>query len=199
MCSSDLKIVTAPFALIGSLFGGGEDLAYVDFAAGSPMLAPAETGKLDKVAKALAERPELKLDIPLQTLSPADDAALQEAAFEKAVADATVPGMMAGPETRLAALAKLYQEQLGMAPVYPVSENPADILKNNIAFLEQALRPKYVAAPAAREALARARADAVQAAVLANKEIMPERVFLVERTSAKPADGGGVRMELALQ
>ena len=164
-----------------------------------PILAPAETGKLDKVAKALAERPELKLDIPLQTLSPADDAALQEAAFEKAVADATVPGMMAGPETRLAALAKLYQEQLGMAPVYPVSENPADILKNNIAFLEQALRPKYVAAPAAREALARARADAVQAAVLANKEIMPERVFLVERTSAKPADGGGVRMELALQ
>ena len=29
------KIVTAPFALLGSLFGGGEQLAYIDFPAGS--------------------------------------------------------------------------------------------------------------------------------------------------------------------
>jgi hypothetical protein len=193
------KIVTAPFALIGSLFGGGEDLAYVDFAAGSSTLTQAETEKLSKVAKALAERPELKLDIPLQTLSPADDAALQEAAFQAAVAAAMPQGGDVAPDQRLAVLAKLYQEQLGMAPAYPVSENPADIVNANITFLEQALRPKYTPAPAAREALARARADAVQAAVLTGSEIMPDRVFLVARPSAKAAEGGGARMELALQ
>jgi hypothetical protein len=47
--------------------------------------------------------------------------------------------------------------------------------------------------------LARARADAVQAAVLGNMEIMPERVFLTERESGKGAAAGAARMELTLQ
>jgi hypothetical protein len=65
----------------------------------------------------------------------------------------------------------------------------------NIAFLEQALRQRFAATQAQRDGLARARAEAVQAAVLSNTEIIPERVFLTERQSGK----GAPRMELSLQ
>ena len=61
-----VKIVTSPFALIGSLFGGssgGEEMAYVEFTPGSAALTPASHGKLDHLAKALTDRPALKLDI----------------------------------------------------------------------------------------------------------------------------------------
>jgi len=44
-----------------------------------------------------------------------------------------------------------------------------------------------------------ARADAVQAAVLGNPEIVPERVFLTERQSGKDSAAGSARMELSLQ
>ncbi len=59
-----VKAVTAPFALLGAAFGGGgEELAYLEFAPGSAQLdAPDET-KLKSIAKALTERPGLKLDV----------------------------------------------------------------------------------------------------------------------------------------
>ena len=58
-----VKAATAPFALLGSLFGGGEDFSAVPFAAGSARLAPAEEDKLRKLAQALRDRPGLKLEI----------------------------------------------------------------------------------------------------------------------------------------
>ena len=108
------KIVTAPFALLGSLFSGGEELAYVDFNAGSAVLPADQQEKIAKLSKALVERPQLKLDVPLQTLAAADDAALARAAFEAALAPLLPAGdMPATPQQRLAALAQLYQQQLG--------------------------------------------------------------------------------------
>ena len=77
------KIVTAPFALLGSLFGGGEELAFVDFPAGSAILTPEQGAKLPQLAKALIERPQLKLDIPLHAQNGDDDLALEHAALEQ--------------------------------------------------------------------------------------------------------------------
>ena len=194
------KIVTAPFALLGSLFGGGEELAYIDFSAGSADLTPDQIDKLTKVANALAGRPELKLDIPLETLNAADDAVLKNAAFEAAVTTA-MAGAPAGPEQRLAALEKLFQEQTGAAPMYPVGAAPAegDSTNEHVAYLEQALRDRFMPTKEQRDSLAKARADAVQNAVLGNKDIMPERVFLVGRPSGKTDAARMVRMELSLQ
>jgi uncharacterized protein involved in outer membrane biogenesis len=57
------KAITAPFALIGSLVGGGgEELSYVAFEPGRAVLAPAQDEKLTKLQKALYDRPALKLD-----------------------------------------------------------------------------------------------------------------------------------------
>jgi hypothetical protein len=54
------KAVTAPFALLGSLVGGGgEELAYIEFAPGSSTLNAEGEGKLKTLAKAL--------DAPIRT------------------------------------------------------------------------------------------------------------------------------------
>jgi Domain of Unknown Function (DUF748) len=212
------KIVTAPFALIGSLFGGGEDLQYVEFSAGSSMLAPAQAERLTTLAKGLAERPQLRLDIPLQTLTPADDTALAEATYDEMVEPmlAAIPaGAPDAAQRRLTALAAVYQQQTGALPAYPVAATapmdamtamgamppPPDpaVLESNIAFVEKALRERITVTQAARDTLARARADAVQAAVLTNTQVDPQRVFRSERTSGAGDMGGNARMELKLE
>src|SRR5262249_35147880 len=55
-----VKIVTSPFALLGSLGGGhGEELAYIEFAPGSSMIDSNGQSKIKSVAKALNDRPAI--------------------------------------------------------------------------------------------------------------------------------------------
>ncbi len=57
------KAITKPFALLGSVFGGGEDLNHVLFDPGTADFTAGEVGKLDTLATALYERPALKLGV----------------------------------------------------------------------------------------------------------------------------------------
>lgn len=57
------KVATSPFALLGSVVGGGDELKEIAFTAGSAMLTDEERDKLAKLAKALAERPSLNLEV----------------------------------------------------------------------------------------------------------------------------------------
>ena len=58
------KALTAPFALLASaLGGGGEDSAQVSFAPGSARLDAEARSRLDGVAKALTDRPALRLTV----------------------------------------------------------------------------------------------------------------------------------------
>jgi uncharacterized protein involved in outer membrane biogenesis len=214
------KIVTAPFALLGSLFGGGPQLAYIDFPAGSAVLSDSEAKKLPQLAKALVERPQVKLDIPLHTISGADDEALEKAALEQALAAAAGPeggkhksaraSAAAGAGSpRLAALTALYREKFQADPVYPAEQGGAagaaksaapapDVDAARIAWLQQELMQQYKPTRDDRDGLGRARAEAAQAALLANQELPAERVFLTERESGGGPEGQ-VRMELKLQ
>ena len=58
------KAVTAPFSLLGNLFGGGEDVNLISFPAGKADIDAAGQQKLDSLVKALDERPGLGLNIP---------------------------------------------------------------------------------------------------------------------------------------
>ncbi len=58
------KAATAPFALLGRLVGGGEQMKFIDFDAGSSTLDASAQQRLAAVAKALQDRPALKLDVP---------------------------------------------------------------------------------------------------------------------------------------
>jgi hypothetical protein len=57
------KAITKPFAMLGSMFGGGEDLDHITFQMGQTDFAEGELSKLDTLATALYERPALKLGI----------------------------------------------------------------------------------------------------------------------------------------
>jgi hypothetical protein len=210
------KVVTAPFAAIGALFGGGPELSYVDFAPGSAELSDSETPKLTKLSSALVEKPKLRLDIPLHTIHDADDDALSKAALDQAVANGGGGGPKRAPRgsagasadqtVRLNSLLLLYRQKFDKEPEYPGEEggkaqNPSDPNATpaaHIAFLEQQLLPQFKPTSDERDALARARAQAVQGALLANKDLQPERVFLTERQSNR-SENGRVRMELKLE
>lgn len=58
-----VKAVTSPLALLGALGGGGEDFSAIVFPAGSMRLTETEQAKLGKIAGALRDRPELKLEV----------------------------------------------------------------------------------------------------------------------------------------
>ncbi len=57
------KAATSPFALLGSLFGGGEELSYLEFDYGRTNLTEANLKKIETLVKALEDRSALKLDI----------------------------------------------------------------------------------------------------------------------------------------
>ena len=80
-----VKAVTAPFALIGSLFGGGEELAYAEFDYGSTVITEPTQKKLETLAKALTERPGLKLEIAGRVDPANDTEGLKKAAVERKV------------------------------------------------------------------------------------------------------------------
>ncbi|MCZ7634833.1 MAG: DUF748 domain-containing protein [Verrucomicrobia bacterium] len=58
-----VKTALSPFSLLGKLAGGGEELSFLDFEPGTTNLVEGELSKLDKLAKALTERPAVNLEI----------------------------------------------------------------------------------------------------------------------------------------
>jgi hypothetical protein len=58
-----VKAATSPFSLLGALVGGGEELSFVDFQPGRADIPDTEVQKLDKLVKALYERPAVSLEI----------------------------------------------------------------------------------------------------------------------------------------
>ena len=58
-----VKAATSPFSLLGAMFGAGDELSFVAFDPGQADIPVAETNKLNTLAKALYERPELSLEI----------------------------------------------------------------------------------------------------------------------------------------
>jgi uncharacterized protein involved in outer membrane biogenesis/outer membrane protein OmpA-like peptidoglycan-associated protein len=58
-----VKAATSPFALLSSMMGSGQDFSVIRFAVGSSKLSGEEEQKLGQLAKALADRPGLKVEI----------------------------------------------------------------------------------------------------------------------------------------
>jgi len=78
-----LKVATSPFALVGSMFGGGgEELSYQEFAPGQTTLAPESLAKLATIVKALQARPGLNLGIEGNFDEAADRYALKQEKYQ---------------------------------------------------------------------------------------------------------------------
>jgi hypothetical protein len=216
-----VKAVTAPFALLGSLFAGAEEAQFVDFAPGEDSLDAATAERLGALAQSLAEKPELKLDVPIGTLPELDRPALADRAYRGALeavltmryARAAKKGEPVpafdtlGTEERIEVLGALVQQQTGARPQVPeaavpegTSREEAKALRQNaeLEYLEQAARSGITVPDLDLDKLGEARAAAVERALLAGDGLEPARVFKV-REGKVTDEGGKVRFQLGLQ
>jgi hypothetical protein len=142
------EIAKSPFKMLGRLAGGSDDqdLEFVDFAAGSAELETRVTTNLDTLAKALAERPTLVLEVAGTVDPEADARGLRTVALEDQLA---AEGMdVTDLETgELARLEELYRSQVqgvdleALRAQYPVE---ADEAAYRAALLDQVIAAQVV-------------------------------------------------------
>lgn len=80
------SVVSSPFSLLGSLVGGSEDsIESIRFQPGRSDIAPPEQQKLEQLIEALAQRPQLVLEVPGVMAGEADRMVLRTRAVEAAL------------------------------------------------------------------------------------------------------------------
>ncbi|MEN9538729.1 MAG: hypothetical protein RLZZ126_964, partial [Pseudomonadota bacterium] len=193
-----VKAIVSPFSLLASaLGGGGDELSQVAFASGSALLGDAGRATLDKVAKALLDRPNLKM-----TVVGSSDLDAERDAFKRARLDAMLAAekrrMQVPNVERPALLKEVYRRAdipkprnlIGMAKDLPQEEMEA-LLLAHIVVTEDVMRE-----------LAVQRAVAVKD-YLASKQLALDRLFLGQvklgaasaRPEARPDPGADIRLE----
>jgi uncharacterized protein involved in outer membrane biogenesis len=195
------KIVTAPFAALGALFGGGEELAYIDFPPGSADLPMNKIEQLGKLSQALVERPQLRLDVPVTLLAEQDSKAIAATTLYARVPKLPDGSDEAALKKRLGQLEVLYKESAKVDPDYPAETKTESGIdwSARTEWIEARLLEGMQPDQPALDALARQRAQAVQSAILANTDVPPERVFITTDRSAALTNAGEVRMEMKLE
>jgi Domain of Unknown Function (DUF748) len=206
------KAVTAPFKLLGSLFGGGDEINVLEFAPGSATLDATALSRLQSVTKALDARPGLELDVPEIYSTATDSPALARQHLQKllrqqaGVADeAPLP---TDPAAQFKLLLAQLREELGAkAPLPPATlalttakkskDAPPDYAPAN-AELTAALLERIKIDDTELQSLGTHRAHAVQDVLLKGTNIDPTRVFLINGPP-QPPPGSTVRLELALK
>lgn len=209
-----VKIVTAPFAFLGGMFEGAEDAQFVAFAPGEATLSPEQQASLAALARGLAERPQLRISVPAGQVPGLDAPAVAErglaaalaaqageapdaAAFEALPVDARID--------RLRDLYKARFDRRAKPTDPPPPPEDADRATrralaeaHELQWLRGELLPLFTPDAAALAALAQARAQAIQAALLAEGVLAPTRVF-VTAPETVAEDAGEVSLELALE
>jgi hypothetical protein len=212
------KVVTAPFALIGSLFEGAEKAQYVDFAPGSSVMPAGAADSLAALAKGLGDRPALQLDIPAAPALKEDAVMMADTRIDQQVMASEIKRGQKADFAGLDAdeqhdrLEDLYRSKLGKRPAFPESLPALDARPaagqpapdadqqrqmQETIWLRGQLRNAFMPTNAELAALGSARATAVRDALLAKGDIDAARVFLVTGQAAT-AMNGVARLELKL-
>ncbi len=217
------KIATAPFALIGKLFGGGPEINFVEFEPGATALDPSGLEKMASVQKALVERPALQVDVPMAYSQQLDGGLIARQAMDASLAklagsqkkllggrpdEEEVQEMLADPEERFELLAKQYRAQAGEEAPLPGEAAAFEAMKKKertpetVAGANQAIEDAWLeqhpATEEQLEALGKSRAQSIQEALLGSGEVDPARVFLINAPSQAPG-ADKVKLELSLK
>ncbi len=193
------KAVAAPFQLIGALFAGADKAQFIDFQPGSAALPQGSAEALGALAKAMADRPVLKLDIPAGPATPEDAVSMADARIDAALMEREAKRGQKVDVTMLDAdelhdrLEDLYSSKLGKDPEFP-KFTPDDLKKAPGAkpdmdeddrrtllesqWMRDQLRTAFKPSNTELVTLGSARATAVRDALLADGSIDPARVFL---------------------
>lgn len=215
------KAVTAPFALLGRAFGGGADMNRIDFPPGSAALLPATQARVAALAKALAQRPQLQLQVPAAFAPDVDRPALAKRklrdellALARSGAGAghggrtrgrqQVPKPAAGKEVlelpgeHYRLLRAAYQNALGPKAPLPASAQKVPPFEPAILEMQSTLLERMQVSDADLQALGQRRAEAIRSAIVAAGGVAAGRVAITAATS-QAATAGRVAVKLGLK
>jgi hypothetical protein len=189
------KAVTSPFALLGAAFGGGGDLQQVEFDYGLSTIPPDGAKKLDALAKALAEKSSLKLEITGYVDKEADREGLKQYLLQRKVKaqklnDLVKKGSPAVPVDDVAVTPGEYEKYLTLAyraERFPKPRNFIGMLKSlPVPEMEKLILTHIEVGDEELRQLAAQRANAAKEAILRSAQIDAGRLFIVEPKSLAP-------------
>jgi Domain of Unknown Function (DUF748) len=203
------KAITSPFSLLSG--GGSDELSAVEFKPGTAQIAPSGAAAIEKVAKALADRPSLKM-----TVTGATDPVSEREAYQAAVLDAKLVAEQRREGLRggAAASSASAPSSLGgderarvLNQVYEDADLP-DKPRNALGFakgiggpeMESLLKARMLVTEEAMRELALQRGIAVRDALVA-KGLPSERLFLAApkiRASGEDDQAWTPRVQLSL-
>jgi hypothetical protein len=212
------KIISAPFRLLGSLIGvDSDDLGQFQFLAGRSDLTPPELEKVTQLEKALAERPELAVEVSGVFDPVVDTPALKYIQLRNTViqllnrdADDNNEDLMMLDDEIRQALETLFAERNPDVSLDSVkalhTTQAADDPEAEPTFDQSAyagdLRDRLLESePVTQEnllGLANARAETIRSAFLASGQFAESRVILAESKKIESEDGEWVVTELGV-
>jgi hypothetical protein len=203
------KAVTAPFSLLANAFGGGgQELGYVEFAPGQAKLSDADDKKLDTIAKALDDKPSIKIDLIGRVDPAVDTPALREQYVDHLVRMQKVKDTVGNGESVDTSEVKVDQKEYEKYLTKAYKAGDFKKPHNMIGFtkslpvddMKQALAEHATVDDATLRDLAQQRAQAVQQYF--EGKVDPSRVFVVApKLDAKGIDdkGATTRVDFGLK
>jgi len=189
------KAVTSPFALLGAAFGGGEELQQVEFDYGLSTIPPEGAKKLGALAKALAEKPSLKLEITGYVDKEADREGLKQYLLQRKVKaqklnDLVKKGSPAISVDEVTVSPEEYEKYLTQAyraERFPKPRNFIGMLKSlPVPEMEKLILTHIEVGDEELRTLGAQRANAAKEAILRSAQIDAGRLFIVEPKSLAP-------------
>ncbi|HET9961939.1 MAG TPA: DUF748 domain-containing protein [Nitrospiraceae bacterium] len=183
------KVATSPFAALGGLVGGsGDELQYLEFEAGSHELVQSEQAKLSQLAKALEERPALRLEITGSADRKRDRDAIALGKIGEEVQRRFTQGgkknLQSAPsmEREAELLGDLYAEKVGrQATKTEVLANGKSVVR---VLSPEEIRTELISVMPVTEGelrtLAQRRAQSVREALVGEGKVPEDRLFLVD-------------------
>ncbi len=192
------KALTSPFSLLASAFGGGEEMNHVPFAPGSATLTPEAQQSLDKVAKALADRPALKITVTGTASLPDEREGLQREHLQQLVlAEKRRTNPADTAPVSAAEYPALLKEVYRRADM-PKPRNLVGLAKElTVPEMEALLLAHQAATEAMAAELATQRGQAIRAYLVAQK-LPVERLFVAAPKAGKQPEKWTPRADLSL-
>jgi len=190
-----VKAATSPFALLGAIFGGGEELSYLEFDPGSSVIPESGAAKLGNLGKVLTERPALKLDIEGHVDIVKDREELRQLLFRRKVAarklaDLAKTGQPAPALDNVCVEPAEYPKYLAQAykvEKFPKPRNFIGMAKNlPVPEMEKLMLTHLQVTDDDLRRLAIERTSRVRDHLVAMGGVDPGRVFLVEPKTLPP-------------
>ena len=203
-----VKAVTSPFALLGSMFGGGEELSNLEFGPGRASLGDVATKRLESLSKALTERDSLKLEVTGRADPEVDKEGLKRVAMERAVKGEKLKeqikkGTEGGSLDSVEIDPAEYPEYLKRAykeAKFPKPRNLIGMQKDlPVEEMEKLMLTNLPASDDDVKELALQRAENVQGWLIEQGKVPAERIFLVPPKRGADDKGNGSRVDFSLR